>query len=183
MNIGSVEEAQKLFKKELEELGVDDIELLSYDDEQRKSVAEYIKNQWETNLPGLEITINQQSNKQKLALEDKQDYDISHSCWRNEIRDPVDFLTVLLSAGSYNWQDFKNEEYDELVNEAQTNFSDNEKRFSNLQEAERILIGEEAAISPMYIAGSVKLIEPYVHNYIEHSDDTYSYKGLNLINN
>src|SRR5699024_1262923 len=84
-NNKNVDEAQNYFDKGLEELDKDEIslEFLSYDDDQRKSVAEYIKNQWESNISGLEITINQQPNKQKLDLETKQDYDVSHSGWRN----------------------------------------------------------------------------------------------------
>src|SRR5699024_6129104 len=93
MNDEGVEKAQELFEKGLDELGKDEITLdfLSYDDGQRKSVAEYIKNQWETNLPGLNININQQPNKQKLSLEGNLDYDISHSGWRNDIGDAIDF--------------------------------------------------------------------------------------------
>src|SRR5699024_10154604 len=182
LNKGSVEEAQEYFQTGLDELGKDGItsELLSYDDEQRKSVAEYIKNQWETNLPGLEIEINQQPNKQKLSLECNLDYDISHSGWRSDVGDPVDFLTIFLSDGPYNWQNFENEEYDKLVKKAQTDFSDNEKRFSELQEAEKILIDEEVAISPMHVAGSAKLIESYVQDFIAHGDSTYTYKWVEI---
>ncbi|MFD1037513.1 peptide ABC transporter substrate-binding protein [Virgibacillus byunsanensis] len=182
MNTGKVAKAQELFKKGMDELGVNEVslELLSYDDGQRKSVAEYIKNQWETNLPGLTVSINQQPNKQKLALEDNLDYDISHSGWRNDVNDPVEFLSVFLSDGPYNWQNFKNEKYDKLVKKAQTDFSDITQRFKDMQEAERILIEEEAAISPMYQAGSARLIKPYVQDFIAHSNSTYSYKWVKV---
>lgn len=182
LNKGTVEEAQKLWETGLKELGVSELSLglLSYDDGQRKSVAEYMKNQLEKNLPGLKITINQQPNKQKLALEDVQDYDLSHSGWRNDVSDPVEFLTVFLSDGPYNWQSFKNEQYDQLVKKASTDFSDLEQRFDDLQEAERILIEEEAAISPMYQAGSSKLIKPYVEGLVSHSNSTSSYQWVTI---
>lgn len=181
-NTLEIEKAQELFKKGMDELGVSEVslELLSYDDGQRKSVAEYIKNQWEQNLPELTVTINQQPNKQKLALEDKLDYDVSHSGWRNDVKDPVEFLSVFLSDGPYNWQNFKNEQYDKLVKKAQTDFSDIEQRFKDLQEAERILMEEEAAISPMYQAGSARLIKPYVKNFVAHSNSTYTYKWVEV---
>ncbi|WP_171046270.1 peptide ABC transporter substrate-binding protein [Lentibacillus cibarius] len=181
-NTTEVEKAQELFKQGMDELGVSKVslELLSYDDGQRKSVAEYIKNQWEKNLPGLSITINQQPNKQKIALEEKLDYDVSHSGWRNDVKDPVEFLSLFLSDGPYNWQNFRNEKYDKLVKKAQTDFSDIEKRFKDLQEAERILIEEEAAISPMYQAGSAKLIKPYVKDFVAHSNNTYTYKWVKV---
>ncbi|ASN04548.1 peptide ABC transporter substrate-binding protein [Virgibacillus necropolis] len=184
LNKGSIEKAQELWKKGLKELGESEIslELLSYDDGQRKSVAEYIKNQLEKNLPGLSIAINQQPNKQKLALEDKQEYDISYSGWRSDVNDPVDFLSVFLSDGPYNWQDFENKEYDNLVKKAQTDFTNLEQRFSNLQEAERILIDEEAAISPLYQAGKARLIKPYVKGFVAHPNSTYTYKWVHIEN-
>lgn len=182
MNKGNIEKAQQLFEKGMKELGKDEIklELLSYEDDQRKSVAEYIQNQWETNLSGLDVKINEQPNKQKLSLEGDLNYDISYSGWRADIPDPIDFLRIYLSDGPYNWQDFKNEKYDELINKAQKDFSDKKKRFADMQEAEKILIKDEAAISPMYVSGVAQLMEPYVDGLVTHSDNTSSYKWVEM---
>ncbi|MBD7909060.1 peptide ABC transporter substrate-binding protein [Sporosarcina gallistercoris] len=184
LNKGTAEEAKELWNKGLEELGVTEVKLdfLSYDDGQRKSVAEYMKNQLETNLPGLSITINQQPNKQKLALEDALDYDLSYSGWRNDVADPVEFLSVFLSDGAYNWQAFKNDQYDKNVKQAMVDFTDLDKRFAELQDAEQILIGEEAAISPMYQAGSARLIKPHVKGFTAHANSTYSYQWVTIDN-
>lgn len=181
-NMTDIEEAQRLWEQGLDELGVTEISLglLSYDDDQRKSMAEYMKNQLETNLPGLTVAINQQPNKQKLDLEGKQEYDMSFSGWRNDISDPVEFLNVHLSDGPYNWQDFKNEEYDQLVKNAQTDFSDLDQRFKDLQEAERILIEEETAISPVYQSANARLINPNVENFVAHPDNTMSFKWVEV---
>ncbi|SIT71920.1 peptide ABC transporter substrate-binding protein [Edaphobacillus lindanitolerans] len=182
LNKGTVEEAQKLWQKGLNELGVQKLtfEMLSYDDEQRKSVAEFMKNQLEKNLPGLTIKINQQPNKQKLELEANQDYDLSYSGWRNDVADPVEFLTVFQSDGAYNWQDFKDDRYDEILKKAQTDFTDEMGRYKELQEAENILIGEEAAISPLYQAGSARLIKPYVKGLTAHGNSTFTYKWTTI---
>lgn len=182
LNMTDIEEAQQLWQQGLDELGVSEIslELLSYDDDQRKSMAEYMKNQLETNLPGLTVTINQQPNKQKLSLEGKQEYDMSFSGWRNDISDPIEFLNVHLSDGPYNWQDFKNEEYDQLVKKAQTNFSDLDQRFKDLQEAERILIEKEAAISPVYQSANARLVNNNVNNFVVHPDNTMSFKWVSV---
>lgn len=181
-NMTNIEEAQNLWEQGLSELGTDSInlELLSYDDDQRTSMAEYMKNQWENNLPGLTVTINQQPNKQKLALEGDQDYDMSFSGWRNDISDPVEFLNVHLSDGPYNWQDFANEEYDSLVKNAQVDFSDLNQRFEDLQEAERILIEQETAISPIYQSANARLINPAVNNFVAHPDNTFSFQWVTM---
>ncbi|WP_312474292.1 ABC transporter substrate-binding protein [Neobacillus sp.] len=177
-NAEGIEKAKEYWKKGLQELRTDKIELefLSYDDGQRKSVAEYIKNQLEKNLPGLTIKINQQPNKQKLALEGKQEYDMSHSGWRSDIADPSDFMSIHLSDGPYNWQSYKNAEFDQLVKKAQVDFSDIARRFADLQEAERILIEKDTAISPMYQASDAYLVKPYVKGILSHPNSTYSYK-------
>ncbi len=181
-NMGSIEEAQEYWEKGLEELGVDsiDLELLSYDDEQRSTMAEYIRNQLQSNLDGLTINIHQQPNKVKLDLEDKLDYDISYSGWRGSVQDPTYFLEIWESDGPYNWQDFSNKEYDELVEGAKRDLSDPDKRFEDMQEAERILLEEEAAISTMYQSGTARLVKPYVKGFVAHPNTTNSYKWLSI---
>lgn len=179
-NTGGLEEAKEYWEKGLAELGTDSIalELLSYDDDQRSTVAEYIRHQLQTNLPGLTININQQPNNVKLELEDRLDYDISHSGWRGSVQDAAYFLEVFLSDGPYNWQNFKNDRYDELVRKAQTDMSDPAERFAIMQEAEKILIEEEVVISPMYQAGTARLIQPYVKGFVAHPNTTFSYKWM-----
>lgn len=179
-NSEGIEKAKEYWEKGLEELGVDSIELelLSYDDEQRSTMAEYIQNQLQNNLEGLTIKIHQQPNKVKLDLEDKLNYDISHSGWRGSVQDPTYFLNIWVSDGPYNWQNFKNDKYDELVYKAETDLSDPEARFEDMREAERILIEEEVAISPMYQTGTARLIKPHISGFVAHPNNTFSYKWL-----
>ncbi|QED49107.1 peptide ABC transporter substrate-binding protein [Cytobacillus dafuensis] len=177
-NAEGVEKANEYWQKGLAELGTDKIELefLSYDDGQRKSVAEYIKNQLEKNLPGLTVKINQQPNKQKLALEGKQEYDMTHSGWRSDIADPTDFMSIHLSDGPYNWQSYQSADYDRLVKKAQVDFSNIDQRFADLQEAEKILIEKDIVISPMYQASDAYLVKPYVKGLVANPNSTYSYQ-------
>lgn len=178
-NEEGVEKAKEYWEKGLKELGVEKMELefLSYDSEERKRVSEYFKNQLETNLTGLTITINQQPNKQKLELESSMQYDLTYSGWGPDFQDPITFIDLYLSDGSYNWSNYVNENFDRLVMEAKTNPTDTAKRWENMQEAERILIEEDAAISPMYQSGLAQLKKPYVKGYIAHPFGVFaSYK-------
>ncbi|MFE8698957.1 peptide ABC transporter substrate-binding protein [Cytobacillus sp. FJAT-53684] len=177
------EKAKEYWEKGLEELGVDSIELefLSYDSEERKRVSEYFKNQLETNLPGLTIKINQQPNKQKLELESTMQYDLTYSGWGPDFQDPITFIDLYLSDGPYNWSNYANEEFDHLVMEAKTNPTDTAKRWENMQEAEKILIEEDAAISPMYQSGLAQLKKPYVKGYVAHPFGVFaSYKWTSI---
>ncbi len=182
LNAGGKEAALAFWRKGLQELGTDKLELefLSYDDEARKKVSEFIKSDLEKALPGLTITINMQPNKQKLALESKQEYALSYSGWRASLEDPVDFLSVFLSDGPYNWQDFNNAEYDRLIRKAMTDFSDPAARFHELQDAENILVGKETVISPMYQSAGARLIKPYVKGFVAYPNATYCYKWTYL---
>ncbi|MEH7391038.1 peptide ABC transporter substrate-binding protein [Bacillus sp. JJ1474] len=178
-NNEGIEKAKEYWEKGLEELGVNSIELefLSYDSEERKRVSEYFKNQLETNLPGLTIKINQQPNKQKLALESSLQYDLTYSGWGPDFQDPITFMDLYLSDGPYNWSNYGNEKFDSLITEAKTNPTDVQKRWENMQEAERILIEEDAAISPMYQSGLAQLKKPYVKGYVAHPFGVFaSYK-------
>ncbi|KAB2334660.1 peptide ABC transporter substrate-binding protein [Cytobacillus depressus] len=178
-NEEGIEKAKEYWEKGLEELGVDSIELefLSYDSEERKRVSEYFKNQLETNLPGLTIKINQQPNKQKLALESSQQYDLTYSGWGPDFQDPITFMDLYLSEGPYNWSSYANEKFDSLITEAKTNPTDINKRWESMLEAEKILIEEDAAISPMYQSGLAQLKKPYVKGYVAHPFGVFaSYK-------
>ncbi|KZN98204.1 peptide ABC transporter substrate-binding protein [Bacillus badius] len=169
-NTEGVEKAQEHWQKGLKELGVKNLklELLSYDSEDRKKISEYVKNQLEKNLPGLTVNINQQPNKQKLALESSLQYDLSYSGWTPDFQDPITFIDLYVSDGPYNWSNFSNKKFDQLVMKAKADPSDLKERWRNLQEAEKILIEEEAAISPMYQSGSAQLRKQYVKGYIAH---------------
>src|SRR5699024_11840934 len=63
-----IDEAQDYWDKGLEELGEDSIELefLAGDTETAKTMNEYIVNQLESNLEGLELTLKQVPFEQKL---------------------------------------------------------------------------------------------------------------------
>jgi oligopeptide transport system substrate-binding protein len=74
-----------------------------------------------------------------------------------------------------------NPEYDELINKTKTALSDLEKRWENLQEAERILIEEDAASATIYQRGRSLIQKPYVKVLIIHPfGPEYSYKWTYL---
>ncbi|WP_421384888.1 peptide ABC transporter substrate-binding protein [Bacillus salacetis] len=173
------EKAAELWKKAKEEIGIEtaSLELLNYDSENSRKVGEYLKEQLESSLEGLTITISQQPFKQKLEVEQKGNYDFSYAGWGPDYPDPMTFLDMFVTGSSYNQTGFSNEKYDQLINDAQTTLLDDpEKRWEALLEAERILM-EEQAISPMFQDGSAYLQRDYVKNLYRHSFGAdYSYK-------
>ncbi|MGN1386853.1 MAG: peptide ABC transporter substrate-binding protein [Bacillus sp. (in: firmicutes)] len=167
-NVTDIEKAKEYWNKGLEELGVDRVtlDLLSYDGEMSKTLVEYIKNQLETNLPGLTIKINMQPSKQKLELEASVSFDLDYGGWAPDYQDPITFLEIFTSDSYYNQSNYKNEAYDELINKARQT-QDQTERWNILIEAEKLLM-ESATIGPIYQVGLARLTKPYVKDLYRH---------------
>ncbi|WP_414043607.1 peptide ABC transporter substrate-binding protein [Macrococcus sp. EM39E] len=164
------EEAKKYLEKAKKELGKDKFafEFLTYDADTSKKDAEYIKEQLETNLPGVTLKVKQQPFKQKLELESKKNYELSFAGWGPDYPDPMTFIDMFVTNGPHNQMDWSNKEFDKMVKDAKGPLlEDTEKRWTTLQEAENIFL-EDAAIIPMYQRGTARLRQPYVKNYVTH---------------
>ncbi len=163
------DDAVEHWKKGLEAIGKDKVELefLTTDSDLASKIAEYAKDQFESKLDGLTITINKQPWKQFLDLEDGGDFDISTGGWGPDYPDPMTYVYMFETGGAYNRMDYSNKEYDKLVSDAKTE-QDEQKRWEMMQEAERILLEEDAAILPTYQAGRAVLMKDYVNNYYVH---------------
>lgn len=174
------EKAAEHWKKGLEALGKDKVSIgyLTGDSEVAKKIDEYIKNQLETTLPGLTIELQQVPFKQRLELDDAMDYEIQNAGWGPDYQDAMTFADLWLTDGGHNKMAYSNPEYDKLINDAKTTLAGEPvKRFEAMQEAERILLEEDAALVPLYQRGTAQLWQPYVKNvYINSFGPDYSYK-------
>lgn len=164
------DEAKKYYEKAKKELGKDKFtfEFLTYDADTSKKDAEYVKEQLETNLPGVTLKVKQQPFKQKLALESKKNYELSFAGWGPDYPDPMTFIDMFVTDGPHNQMDWSNKDFDKMVKDAKGPLlEDTEKRWTTLQEAETLFL-EDAAIIPMYQRGTARLRQPYIKNYVTH---------------
>ncbi len=164
------EEAKDLYEKAKEELGKDEFtfEYLTYDADTSKKDAEYVKEQIETNLPGVKLKIKQQPFKQKLALESKKDYELSFAGWGPDYPDPMTFLDMFVTDGPHNQMDYSNDEYDKMIKDAKGPLlQETEERWKTLQDAETMFL-EDAPIIPMYQRGTSRMRQDYVKNLVTH---------------
>ena len=81
-------------------------------------MSEYIKSQIETNLPGVTLKIKQMPFKQKITLELANNYETSYAGWSPDYPDPTAFLEIMTKGNAQNNTDWGNEEYDNLIKEA-----------------------------------------------------------------
>lgn len=165
-----VKKAQKEWKQAQKEIGEElTLSLLINDTDGGKKVSEFIKDQLETNLKGLRITINQQPANNVNQSRSKGDYELSFSGWIAGSNDLQSYFNLYQSGSSYNYGGYQNAQYAELVEKARTVDANNEEAmFADYKEAERLLL-EEAGQVPIYQSASSYLVDPNLKQVIYHS--------------
>ncbi|MGG0456727.1 peptide ABC transporter substrate-binding protein [Bacillus mycoides] len=180
-----LQNAKKVWEEAKKELGVEQVKLefLTFEQDNAKRMAEYIKGDLEKNLQGLTIQIKQQPFKQKLQLEQTGDYDISMSNWGPDYKDPISYIELFTTDNPNNKMNYSNLHYDELIKKAKSDLVlDQKKRWETLQEAERILL-EDAAVAPLYHIGSAYVQKDYVKGIEKHQfGGVYTYKNAYIDN-
>lgn len=166
-----VDAAKEAWAKGLEELGVDSLELryLGGDTEAAKTSDEFIQNQLETNLEGLTIKLESVPFSVRLERDKALDYDLQMAGWGPDYLDPISFSDLWITDGGNNHMAFSSEKYDKLLKDAETTYAnDPAKRFETLQEAEKVLLEEEAAIVPIYQRQANILVNEKVNKFTYH---------------
>ncbi|MDQ3623925.1 MAG: peptide ABC transporter substrate-binding protein [Verrucomicrobiota bacterium] len=98
---------------------------------------------------GVQIQLRPQEWKVYLNSLSQLDYDLCRSSWVGDYKDPNTFLDMFVTGGGNNRTGWSSPRYDELIAAAGVEL-DREKRFAIFQEAEKILISNEAPICPLY---------------------------------
>ncbi|HDR3489753.1 TPA: peptide ABC transporter substrate-binding protein [Bacillus wiedmannii] len=185
LSLYDLQNAKKIWEEAKKELGVEQInfEFLTFEQDNAKRMAEYIKGDLEKNLHGLTIQIKQQPFKQKLQLEQTGDYDITMANWGPDYKDPISYLELFTTGNQNNKMNYSNSRFDELIKKAKTDFVlEPEKRWGALLEAEQVLL-EDAAVAPLYHIGSAYVQKDYVKGIEKHQfGGVYTYKNAYIAN-
>ncbi|RBP20721.1 MULTISPECIES: peptide ABC transporter substrate-binding protein [Bacillus] len=180
-----LQKAKKIWEEAKKELGVEQIKLefLTFEQDNAKRMAEYIKGDLEKNLHGLAIQIKQQPFKQKLQLEQTGDYDISMVNWGPDYKDPISYLELFTTSNPNNKMNYSNPHYDELIKKAKNDLIlDQKKRWEALRGAEQVIL-EDAAVAPLYHIGSAYVQRDYVKGIEKHQfGGVYTYKNAYIDN-
>ncbi|ASN04585.1 peptide ABC transporter substrate-binding protein [Virgibacillus necropolis] len=179
----NAEAAKEFWQKGLEELGKDKVELefLTSNSESSKNMGEFITNQLEENLEGLEVTLKQVPFEQSLALDDEMDYQLQLSSWFPDYLDPYTFLNLFITDGGNNKMGYSNPEYDELLAKTADELALKPvERYEAFLEAEKVLF-EDAAIAPVYQSARAQLISPKMQGVINNTFGAlYEYKWASV---
>ncbi|MDX2227735.1 MAG: peptide ABC transporter substrate-binding protein [Verrucomicrobiae bacterium] len=123
-----------------------------------EQIATEVQQMWKKEL-GIHIQLLKQEWKVYLNSLSQLDYDIGQSSWVGDYNDVHTFLSIFMGGDGNNRTGWKNAGFDSLVNAGQAE-PDAAKREKTYQEAERLLITEEAVIAPLYHQVSIKLYDP-----------------------
>ncbi len=163
-----VSSARQFWEKGVEELGEEPkLTMLFGDDNIARDLATYMQDQYKKNL-GADFDVETVTFDAALDRVDAEDYQISYAFgWIGDYDDPMTFMDLYLSDSPFNNSFFEDEEYDQLINEAQTT-SDLQQRMQNMLKAEQILI-EQAGTVPVYFQVFAGVKKPYFKDYGYHS--------------
>lgn len=178
----NVEEAKKLWEQGLKEIGQKELSLtyVGQDTDTAKLSDAYIKDQLEKNLPGIKINLKNVPFAQKLKLETALDYDILFSGWGPDYQDAMTFADLYITDGQNNNMAYSSEKYDKFLADAGKE-QDFGKYTALLQDAEKTLLEEDAALAPLYQRTSNVLVAEKVKGFTYHTfGPEYTYKWLKV---
>ncbi|MHC5229392.1 peptide ABC transporter substrate-binding protein [Enterococcus sp. LJL99] len=178
-----ISEAKIAWDEAKKELGINElkIDLLAYDTDAIKKVAEYLQSTIQDNLEG--ITVNVSVVPVSVAVErgKSADFDLFLFGWTADYADPSSFLDLFTAESVYNYGKYTNPKYDELVSLASNqDITDLEKRWNDYISAEEILLADYG-IAPLIQKAEARLRNTELKNVISHSTGAqFDYKTAYL---
>ncbi len=149
----------------LEELGITQLTLdmiVDADDAPQK-VAQVLKEQWETTLPGLTVNLTVEPKKQRVEDMQNGNFQLGLTRWGPDYADPMTYLGMWITDNSNNYGLWSNAEYDAIIAECTTGdlCTDAEGRWARLYDAEKLVM-DEAVIFPLYTQCNAEMMSAKV---------------------
>ncbi len=159
------DKAAEYWQKGLEELGISELSLdmvVDADDAPQK-VAQVLKEQWETTLPGLTVTLTIEPKKQRVQDMQDGNYQLGLTRWGPDYADPMTYLGMWITDNSNNYGLWSNADYDAIIAECTTGdlCTDAEGRWNRMFDAEKIVM-DEAVIFPLYTQCNAEMLSSKV---------------------
>lgn len=153
--------------------GFPKVTYLYNDNDTNRALAEAYQQMWKQNL-GVQVELQSMEWKVYLETTKRGEYDLSRGNWVGDYLDPMTFLDLWVTGGGNNRVGWSNREYDRLIAEAKAT-ADQEVRFRNMHEAERILM-DEMPVGPIFFGVNVYQEKPYVKGVFRTALGTTDYK-------
>ena len=93
--------------------------------------------------------------------------------WGPDYPDPMTFLDLFITNAGHNSTGYSNPEYDNLIKSGKSGdlmkVENSKKRLESLAEAEKVLLGDDQVIIPIFQRGAVSLRNPALRNFVVHT--------------
>ena len=178
------EKAAQLFKEGLAELGVDSLTLTitaDSDNPIKKAATDYIKELWETTLPGLTVEEKFVTFKQRLEDTKNQNFEVAFVSWGGDYPEGSTFYGLFQSGSAYNYGKVNSPEFDAAYEKALTTDAlDKDAGAADYKAAEQALY-EGSHYNPLYNLSNKGLQNPNIKGLARNStgldvDFTHAYK-------
>lgn len=140
-----------------------EVEYLTSDSSTSVLIAEWQKQQWETNL-GVTVNIKVLDTATYFAERNASQYQLVGGGWGADYKDPQNWMPLFRTGGLINSGNFSNAEYDALLDAADLEL-DNDRRIAIYQEAQEIFV-DQLPFSPSYFRRRNILLKSYVKGLV-----------------
>lgn len=117
-------------------------------DDRHNAIALALQSMWK-NVLNVDVTMDNQDWNVFLQTRTAGEYNICRNGWICDFNDPMNFLDMFMTGNGNNDAHYSNEKYDALLNEALVT-ADPAKRMELMHQAEDQMMGEDAAIAPLF---------------------------------
>lgn len=159
-----VEEARKLLAEAgyPNGEGFPEVTLQYNTDESHKKVAEAIQQMWKQNL-NVHVELTNLEGKVHYPMLERGEYQVARAGWIGDYNHPMTFLDMFLSESGNNHPQWRNKEYDQLINEIKT--TSDEKKAEELMHKAEDMIMEDMIMIPIYYYTHPMMMGNYVKDW------------------
>jgi oligopeptide transport system substrate-binding protein len=129
-----------------------------YDIQKEAEIAQYL---WKKNL-NVDVRLDNMEWKVLLSKLDEDPPQIFRLGWFVDYPDADSYMGLFLSDNGNNHTEWKNKTYDALIQKAVVTLNPIERQ-KLYNQAQHLLLEQDAAIIPIYVAEKTYLVKPYVH--------------------
>ena len=164
--------AKEYWEKGVAELGHEPkLSLLIADDSVTKNIATFVQSQFRDNL-GIEVAIDSKTSKARNELMDNNNYQFAITAWGADYDDGMTFLDLWIAQDATGKStpyrgNYTNPAYSEFIKSAKAD-ANAETRLQSMLDAEKLLVEEDAVISPLYYKGFAYLQSDEVQDLVMH---------------
>lgn len=143
--------------------------------ENHEKIAIAISQMWKKKL-GVQVELFNSEAKTHYADLRNGQFEVARAGWIADYPDPENFLSLFHSSTAHNYSQYKNKEYDALLDQA-AKMVDQKKRAETLQNAEKI-INEDIPVISLFRNVRRRLISPQLSGWENNTKDVHMARYL-----